>query len=151
MLSAADSSQGQGCVAARGAGACSRAGHEASGKEATPESGFQASVNYRYFRSDRPFSGDQEQQGKDATKPINDSMFIDFGVTYNFNARFGLTLTIPYSEQTRLLTFSNTIKSPGFSQRYGTLRCRPRCLWPVPPQSSRPGKRSTLALAKPRS
>ena len=88
----------QGCVASRGAGiSCLNAMHP--GETLPPESGFQFVVGYRWLNSDRHFVGDVEQTQRQAegSEVINNSHFIDLGLTYAFNPRFSATLTIPFS------------------------------------------------------
>ena len=87
----------QGCVAARGAGvsACQLGQH---GDLLPPDTGFQASVSYRWLDSHRHFVGDVEQKQREAegSQVINHSHFIDLGMTYAFNPRISATLTLPF-------------------------------------------------------
>ncbi|MBI3414070.1 MAG: hypothetical protein HY043_01920 [Verrucomicrobia bacterium] len=68
-----------------------------------PTSGFQATIAYRWLHSDRMFSHDVEQTQREveSSQEINDSNFIDLGITYAFNPRFSATLTIPFAVNDR--------------------------------------------------
>lgn len=91
----------QGCVASRGT--CISPGHSGmhlGGEEKMPPaSGFQGSLGYRWLHSDRMFSNDVEQTQREAegSQEINDSHFVDVGISYAFNPRFSLSLTVPFS------------------------------------------------------
>ncbi len=95
----------QGCIASRGTGMTP--GHcdvHGSGEEShATGAGWQATVGYRWLHSDRMFSGDVEQTQRQAegSQEINDSNFVDLGITYVFNPRFSLTGTLPFSVQDR--------------------------------------------------
>lgn len=90
----------QGCIASRGTGMCrSSDGVHFGDEDAHSAAGFGVSVGYRWLHSDRMFVHDQESPGSD--KEINDSHFIDLGLTYTFNSRFSATLTLPYSVHDR--------------------------------------------------
>jgi hypothetical protein len=105
------SASAQGCVAARGAGLpCSALGHPGEfggfafgGEPLPPSSGFQVGVSYRWFRSDRHFTGDVEdkERQEEGSEVINRSHFIDVNVTYAFNPRVSATLTVPFVEHDR--------------------------------------------------
>jgi hypothetical protein len=89
----------QGCVAARGAGLTPHGRTIGQGGELLPpETGFQASVGYRWLHSHRHFVGDVEQKDREeeGSQVINDSHFMDLGVTYAFTPRYSATLTIPF-------------------------------------------------------
>jgi hypothetical protein len=72
----------QGCVAARGAGVTCGALAAQPGATIPPGAGIQASINYRWFRSDRHYVGDVEQTERQAegSEVINRSNFIDLGL-----------------------------------------------------------------------
>ena len=86
---------GQGCVVARGGGASA----------VSDDSGYlephhwELSVNYRNFRSDRHFVGDDEQTQRAAlhNEVINHSNLGDFDATYAWTQRLSFTLTLPFS------------------------------------------------------
>src|SRR5678815_2295823 len=67
----------QGCVAARGAGMSSHTTRMLGqgGEILPPESGWQASVGYRWLHSDRHFTGDHEdkERQEEGSEVINDS------------------------------------------------------------------------------
>jgi hypothetical protein len=115
------STRGQGCVAARGAGlTCgSTLNVGQSGEVLPPETGFQASVNYRWFNSHRHFVGDdeQEQREKEGSQVENYSNFIDLDVTYAFSSRYSLTLGVPFVDHER----SQVVRGGGqILERYST-------------------------------
>jgi len=92
------SGHAQGCIASRGAGmSCSHLGYHV-GEVLPPTSGFQASVGYRWFESDRHFRGDHEEANRqeEGSEVINNSNFIDLGITYAFGPRYSASLTIPF-------------------------------------------------------
>ena len=95
----------QGCIASRGSGVtfCQQGGQRVGDASMPPSVGFQAAVSYRWLHSDRMFSGDVEQTQREAdgSQDINDSHFIDVGITYAFTPRWSATLTVPFSVQDR--------------------------------------------------
>jgi hypothetical protein len=93
----------QGCVAARGAGQICSAAAVHPGETLPPASGFQASVNYRWFKSDRHFVGDEEQTQRQAegSEVINRSHFIDVGVAYAIDPRWSVSVTFPFTAHDR--------------------------------------------------
>jgi hypothetical protein len=95
----------QGCVAARGAGLTSHSSLAVgqSGDVLPPETGWQASVGYRWFQSGRHFTGDHEnvERQEEGSQVENDSNFIDLNLTYAFTPRYSLTATIPFVSHTR--------------------------------------------------
>ncbi len=96
----------QGCIASRGTGLMA---HSCDGTHFGEEgdvhsgTGFRASVGYRWLHSDRMYIRDVEQTQRETegSQEINDSHFIDFGLTYTFSPRFSATLTLPYSAHDR--------------------------------------------------
>jgi len=107
MTSIADRGHAQGCVVARGAGPC-----------ATTPGGFtnhldvkwQVALAYRWLNSDRHFVGDVEQKHRHVTgnQVINDSHFIDLGVSYSFTPRWGATVVLPYVHHDRTSWYEHT-------------------------------------------
>ncbi len=93
MASASPRARAQGCVASRG-GAC----FHLPGMELKPHDGFQAAVGYRWFESDRHFVGSHEETQRQAegSEVINNSHFVDLGISYAFNPRFSANLVIPF-------------------------------------------------------
>jgi len=95
----------QGCIASRGVGMTP--GHYggclANDAALPPTSGFQGSVGYRWLHSDRMFINDVEQTQREVegSQEINDSNFIDLGISYGFTPRFSATLTLPFSVHDR--------------------------------------------------
>src|SRR5690349_657707 len=99
------STRAQGCVAARGSGVCNVHGDHGFGP--SDDSKWEASVGYRYFKSDRHFVGDEEQKQREeeGSQVINTSNFIDANVTYFINERFNTTLTVPFVIHDRSQTY----------------------------------------------
>ncbi len=113
----------QGCVAARGAGMpslCQTGLH--LGETLPPSSGFQAAVGYRWLHSDRHFVGDveQEQRQKEGSEVINDSHFMDVGLTYAFNSRFSATVTFPFVVHDRSQVVRSNDVARSILQRFHT-------------------------------
>ena len=94
---------GQGCVAVRGGGMCTLNHlHNGEGGAAAGNTWI-TSVGYRFFKSDRHFSGGTEPRnaaGQDrfaqGNEVINYSSFIDASVTYQITPRYSATLTLPF-------------------------------------------------------
>jgi hypothetical protein len=86
---------GQGCVIARGGGACAMPMDESA---FTTPSRWQASMAFRWFQSHRHFAGAVEQTHRDTggTEVINDSYFYDFSATYAWSKRVNVSFTVPY-------------------------------------------------------
>lgn len=112
---------GQGCVAARG-GTC----FHLPGTDIRTEAGFQASVGYRWLHSDRHFVGDTEHPERQAegSEVINDSHYIELGLTYNFNPRWSVNLYVPFvfndrSQVVRSNDVARTILTRYATQSYG--------------------------------
>lgn len=63
-----------------------------------PTTGWQFTVNYRYFRSYKHFRGpdEQEERVRNGTQVINNDNSINLGVNYNFNKRWSTLVTIPF-------------------------------------------------------
>lgn len=77
-----------------------------------PHERFQATVGYRWFRSERMFSGSSEDPTSDPQ--INSSHFIDVSLRYTINPRFSAAVTLPYvshdrSQLVRRLNLARTI------------------------------------------
>jgi hypothetical protein len=60
--------------------------------------GWQFSVNYRYFRSYKHFRGKHEEKDRveNNTEVINNDNSINLGASYTFNKRFSASLVLPY-------------------------------------------------------
>jgi hypothetical protein len=84
---------GQGCVAVKNMSSCSlNWGTE------QPSTGWQFSLNYRYFRSFRHFRGKEEETERveNGTEVINNDNSINLGISYTVNKRFTLSAIVPY-------------------------------------------------------
>lgn len=103
--SGVESLMAQGCIASRGStfSACEYGGHLMQEEPLPPSSGFQASIGYRWLHSDRMFSHDVEQKQREdeGSEEINDSHFIDLGLSYAFTPRYSATLTLPFAVNDR--------------------------------------------------
>lgn len=85
----------QGCVIARGGGAC---GMVMDGSGYLQPKHWQTSMAFRWFQSHRHFAGAVEQTQRDTggTEVINDSYFYDFSATYAWSDRLNVSFTVPY-------------------------------------------------------
>ena len=94
--------QAQGCVAVRGGGMCTL-NHAHLGEEMGMEGNqWMASFGYRFFKSDRHFSGDREPRNalgqnrfEQGTEVINYSNFIDLSISYQITPRYSATVAVP--------------------------------------------------------
>lgn len=123
-LAASAPAQAQGCVAARG-GVCvlpNQLGILGSGEAAPPGSGFQVFFGYRWLHSDRHFVGDHEEKHRqeEGSEVINDSHFLDPGVSYAFSPRFSASLTVPFSVHDRSQVVRSNDVSRTILQRFST-------------------------------
>lgn len=107
---------GQGCVASRGAQCFIPGAHTHM------ESGIEAQLSYRWFRSDRHYVGDEEQthREEEGSQVINNSNFIDVGMTYTINTRFSVSLTIPFSVHDRSQVVRSNDVQRTILQRFAT-------------------------------
>jgi hypothetical protein len=83
----------QGCVAVKNMSSCSlNWGADQN------YSGWQASLNYRYFRSYKHFRGKHEETERveNGTEVINNDNSINLGLTYTFNSRWSVSAFAPY-------------------------------------------------------
>ena len=87
---------------------------------------WQASVAYRWFKSDRHFVGDVEQPQRQAqnSEVINDVHSFDVSATYGFNERWSATLTLPFiaADRTSLYEHDRTNRHSMKSGGLGDLR-----------------------------
>ena len=84
--------QAQGCVAVK-----NMSSHSLNfGDE--PMKGWQFSLNYRYFRSDKHFKGSdyQEERLENHNEVINNDNSVILGVNYRFNAKWNVGVSLPY-------------------------------------------------------
>ena len=60
-------------------------------------SGWQFSVNYRYFRSYKHFRGTHEETERveNGTNVINNDNSVNLGINYTFNSRWSATVAVP--------------------------------------------------------
>lgn len=83
----------QGCVAVKNMSSCSL-------NWGTDQnySGWQASLNYRYFRSYKHFRGKHEETERveNGTEVINNDNSINLGLTYTFNSKWSVSAYVPY-------------------------------------------------------
>ncbi len=111
----ADRASAQGCVAVRGGGFCMLPHKESENEPWT------VSVGHRWLHSDRHFVGDVEQTQRKAlgTEVINDSHFIDIGVSYQITPRVGVTLTLPFVYSDRSSFYEHSGGSPATGAQRG--------------------------------
>ena len=83
-----------------------------------------ASVGYRWLHSDRHFVGDVEQKQRQAqgTEVINDSHFIDLGLSYQITPRAGVALVLPFVYSDRSSFYEHSGGSPATGARRGHSR-----------------------------
>lgn len=93
----------QGCIASRCAAGVSHADESMLAYDAEAHARWQVTVGYRWFKSDRQFTGSHEDDAinDEGGQDINDSHFVDFGVSYQWTPRFSLSLTVPFVEHDR--------------------------------------------------
>ncbi|MEO5961749.1 MAG: hypothetical protein ABIZ49_13530 [Opitutaceae bacterium] len=108
---------GQGCVIARGGGACSMV---TDGSDFLQAGHWQTGLAFRWFKSHRHFAGavEQTQRTREATEVVNKSFFYDFSATYAWSERLNLSFTVPYVHHDRSSLYEHLGNSSG--QRYST-------------------------------
>jgi hypothetical protein len=92
-LALSETASAQGCVAVKNMSSCSMNwGTDQSFK------GWQASLNYRYFRSYKHFRGKHEETERveNGTEVINNDNSVNLGLTYTFNSKWSVSGYIPY-------------------------------------------------------
>jgi len=69
-------------------------------------------LGYRNLHSDRHFVGTEEQKERqrEGSQVINDLNTFDFGLTYSFNPRWSLSLSLPYVDNKRSSALRNTAR-----------------------------------------
>lgn len=67
--------------------------HDAAGQHVELKN-FEALAGYRWFKSDRMFSGDEEDDNADPQ--VNESHFFDVSLRYYVNPRFSAAVTVPF-------------------------------------------------------
>lgn len=103
----------QGCIAIRNMSSC-------SAMVDTISSGFQFSMNYRYFRSFRHFRGTEEETRRvtEGTNVINNDNSWLLGVEYAANNRWSFSVTMPFLYIDRSSLYEHMGNSSG--QRFHT-------------------------------
>lgn len=110
----------QGCVAVRNMSSCSL---HPGGEE---PSGFQFSLNYRYFRSYKHFRGKEEEKNRvrEGTEVINNDNSVLMGVSYTFNSKWSVATTVPYLNIDRSSLYEHygnpTAANPVLNPRFHT-------------------------------
>lgn len=117
-LSLGSRANAQGCVAARGAGLTS-APHDL---EDVPTSSYETNVTYRWFKSDRHFTGTHEnaERQEEGSQVINRSNFFDFSLAYHVNPRVSVTLTVPFVSHDRSQVVRKNDPQRTILQRFST-------------------------------
>jgi hypothetical protein len=115
---APETAHSQGCVAVRGAGSCAA---NPAGMTNLLDSKWLASVSYRWLHSDRHFVGDVEQTQRHeiGNQVVNDSHFIDLGISYAFTPRYSATLALPFVRHDRTSWYEHTRTNRHGSQSGG--------------------------------
>jgi hypothetical protein len=107
---------GQGCVIARGGGACAitDSGGYLDAKD------WQLTFAFRHFKSHRHFAGtvEQTQRSDQGTEVYNDSYFYDTTLTYAWSKRLYLSVTLPFVNHDRSSLYEHLGNSSG--QRFTT-------------------------------
>lgn len=82
----------QGCVAVKNMSSCSMA------PDTTDQSSWQASLNYRYFRSYKHFRGKHEETERveRGTEVINNDNSVILGVAYSINKKWSVSAAVPF-------------------------------------------------------
>jgi hypothetical protein len=108
----------QGCVAVRGAGSCAA---NPAGMTNLLDAKWVASVSYRWLHSDRHFVGDVEQTQRHdiGNQVVNDSHFIDLGLSYSFTPRYSVNLALPFVRHDRSSWYEHTRTNRYHSQSGG--------------------------------
>lgn len=88
----------QGCVTAHGSGLL----RDLMAQDDTAEH-WDASVSYRWFKSDRHYVGTAYQAQRDAAgdQVINTDNYVDFAVNYTISPRYNVALTVPFVANNR--------------------------------------------------
>lgn len=111
LAATAVESLGQGCIAVRGGGMCPDATSLADPQLHVGTGDFTVALGYRWLNSFRHFAGDEETRNalgqtrvEAGTEVINDSHFLDLGVSYQISSRFSAALVLPfvYSDRSSL-------------------------------------------------
>lgn len=93
----------QGCVAGRCPVGVVNSLHSGLDLQPGSASRWQASVGYRWLHSDRHYVGTDyhEERAEERSQVINDQNSIDFGLSYNINDRWSVSLSVPYVDNNR--------------------------------------------------
>jgi hypothetical protein len=82
-----------------------------SGQDAEAAARWQVSFGYRWFKSDRQFTGSHEDHAvmEEGSQDINNSISFDLGVSYQWTPRFSLNLAVPFVDNDRSSVVRNTL------------------------------------------
>ena len=110
----------QGCVAIRGMG-CSSANNNAS----LLKSGLMFNANARYFQSYKHFRGSHEEKERveNGTEVINDSYFLDLGLSYGLTNRLSVSVNLPilfYNRSSLYEHYGNSTTANPEQKRFAT-------------------------------
>src|SRR5690606_17369815 len=113
-FAAAGSVYAQGCVAVKNMTSPGLNFGDGSG------SGWQFSLNYRYFRSYKHFRGDHEEKHRveQGTEVINNDNSVNIGINYTFNNRWSASLALPLMYIDRSSLYEHKRNNSG--ERYHT-------------------------------
>ncbi len=120
MLLSASVTYAQGCVAIRGGSACGGS----FGRTLNLGQGeFNLQGGFRHFKSFRHFRGAEEEHNRldDGTEVINQSSFLDLGLTYGITDRWFATAILPVVFHTRSSMYAHGGNPPnGLGERHVT-------------------------------
>lgn len=113
-VGASQEAKAQGCVAVRGGGLCSL--NQAHGGDHSEKLGpWQFSLSYRWLHSFRHFAGDDETRNaagqtrvEAGTEVINDSHFVDLGLSYQITPRYSASVVVPFVYSDRSSLYEHT-------------------------------------------
>ena len=139
---------------------------------ARPFSGWQATIGYRWLKSDRHFTGTREdpERQEENSEVINEMNTVDVGISYAFSPRFSLSLSVPFvanDRNTRIAFQGESIgRSHVHANGFGDIRLMANYwLWdpaghtepapaesysgkgPAPPAPARKGRRGNVRLS----
>jgi len=114
------SAYGQGCVAIRGNSTC---GTNFGNTVNLAKGEFNVQFGYRYFESFRHFRGAEEETNRieEGTNVINDSHFLDLGLSYGITDRWFANVILPYVSHKRSSMYEHGGNPPnGLGERHIT-------------------------------
>jgi hypothetical protein len=120
LISHSTDTRAQGCVAVRNMSSWS------IGNDSLQNSGWQFSLNYRYFRSYKHFRGSHEEKHRveQGTEVINNDNSLLFGISYTLNKRWSVSAIVPYIDIDRSSLYEHygnpSASNPTINPRFHT-------------------------------